>query len=140
MHVKWRADRQIDRYAVGLKLKRLPMRNRETPSKKRDTEKMQTFESQPKRDLRWVSVRKTECRSPKARGNLEQEREQKRQQEMAAVAGRASVAALGVIRVQIEDPAEAPERQNGQKKPAAERVMEPRRQREAPDGSKGRWK
>ncbi len=52
MHVKWRADRQVGRYAVGLKLERLPVRNRETPSKGRGIEKVKAFESQQKRALR----------------------------------------------------------------------------------------
>ncbi len=134
--MKWRADRQVGRYAVGLKLERLPVRNRETPSKGRDTEKVEAFISQQNRDVRWATVRKAECRSPKARGNFEQESEQKRQQwELLPVERALQPSALYRCRSRTER-----RRQDGQKKPAAERVMEPRPQGEAPDGSKGRWK
>ena len=82
-----------------LKLERLPVRSRETSSQGRGTGKAKACESQQKRDLRWATIRKAECASPKARGDFEQESEQKRQQGMAAIASEASFAAFDVVQV-----------------------------------------
>lgn len=113
MHVNWRAGRQVGSYAVELKLERLPVKNRETPSQGQGIGKVKAFESQQKRDLRRATIRKAECASPKARGNFEQQSEQKRQQGIAAVASRASVAAFSVVQVWVEVRAEAPGRLGG---------------------------
>jgi len=85
----------------------------ETPSQGRSTRKVKAFESQQKRDLRRATIWKAKCASPKARGNFEQESEQKRQQGITAVADKASVAAFGVVQVWVEVRAKAPGRAGG---------------------------
>lgn len=86
------------------------MRKGETPSKGRGTGKVRAFESEQKRDLRRATIRKAERAPPEARGIFEQESEQKREQGVAAIASRASVAAFGVVQVWVEVRAKAPGR------------------------------
>jgi len=101
----WQADKQLCCWMEAGKVTR---EKGETPSQGRCTRKVKAFESQQKRDLRRAKIRKAEGASPKARGSFEQESEQKRQQGIAAVASRASVAAFGVVQVWVEVRAEAP--------------------------------
>jgi type II secretory pathway component PulJ len=75
------------------------MKNKETSSQEQDIEKMKTFKSQQKRDLRRVTIRKAECASSKARENFEQQSEQKRQQGIATIANRANVATFNVVQI-----------------------------------------